>query len=107
MLFEFLSSIIALVAGAGIGYSFGLLQQAALRRNEQLQQTGKLNSGWTLMPGSGGRVALLLIALALVQLICPLLFRDGTQWWVSGGVVASYGWTLLRQLLRVRKAVRS
>jgi hypothetical protein len=36
--------------------------------------------------------------------VCPLLFRDGTQWWVSGGVVAGYGWTLFQQLQRLRKA---
>ena len=106
MLIEFLSHLVAVIAGAVIGYAFGLLQQAALRRNEQLQQSGKLRSGWTLMPGSGGRVALLLITLVLVQVICPLLFRDGTQWWVSGGVVASYGWILFRQLSRARKAAR-
>ena len=107
MLIEFLSYAFGALAGVVIGYAFGLLQQAALRRNEQRQRTGKLNSGWSLMPGSGGRVALLLIVLALIQVVCPLLFRDGTQWWVSGGVVAGYGWTLLRQLLRARKALRS
>ena len=77
-----------------IGYAFGLLQAVALRRHEQRQQTGKLKSGWSLIPGSGARVAYLLIALALVQLVCPLLFVAGTQWLVSAGVLAGYGWTL-------------
>jgi hypothetical protein len=35
----------------------------------------------------------------LVQMICPMLFKDGsTQWWVSGGVVAGYGLMLALQL---------
>jgi len=42
-------------------------------------------------------VAYLLIALVIVQLICPLLFVDGSQWWVSGGVVLGYGFVLFRQ----------
>jgi len=40
----------------GRGVAFGTLQQAALRRNEQREQSGKLKSGWSLMPGSGTRV---------------------------------------------------
>src|SRR3954466_82718 len=89
--FDFIRDPIALACGAVIGYAFGLLQQAALRRHELREQTGKLKSGWSLMPGSGARVAYLLIALALVQLVCPLLFVDGVQWIVSAGVVLGYG----------------
>jgi hypothetical protein len=61
------------------------------------------------MPLSGLRVAYLVIALALVQLVCPLLFSDGTQWWVSGGVALGYGrvlWLQMRQLLRERKPAK-
>jgi len=107
MFYETSSIVAGLVAGAVIGYAFGLLQQAALRRNELRQQDGRLKNGWSLMPGSGGRVALLLITLALIQFICPLLFRDGTQWWVSGGVIAGYGWTLVQQLRRRRREFSS
>jgi hypothetical protein len=106
MLTEFLSNFAGLGAGAVVGYAFGLLQQAALRRNEKRQLEGKLHSGWSLMPGAGARVAYLLLTLILVQVICPLLFRDGTQWWVSGGVVAGYGWTLFKHLQLARKAAR-
>jgi len=102
MFSEVLPITVGLGAGAVIGYAFGLLQQAAIRRHEQRQQSGALKSGWSLMPGSGGRVALLLITLALIQVVCPLLFRDGTQWWVSGGLVSGYGWTLFQQLRRRR-----
>jgi hypothetical protein len=88
----------ALLAGAVIGASFGLVQQAAWRRHQKLEQTGKLNSGWAVMPGSMRRVAFLLVALAAVQVACPLLFTAKCQWWVSGGVVAGYGVVLYNQL---------
>jgi uncharacterized BrkB/YihY/UPF0761 family membrane protein len=106
MLIDLVSNFAGLVAGATIGYAFGLLQQAALRRNEKRQLEGKLHSGLSLVPGAGARVAYLLLTLILVQVICPLLFRDGTQWWVSGGLVAGYGWTLFKQLQLKRKAAR-
>jgi hypothetical protein len=99
-LIDLLKDLVGLVAGGVIGFAFGLLQQAALRRHEQREQEGKLKNGWTLMPGAGVRVAYLLIALALVQVICPLLFVDGTQWLVSAGVVVGYGWLLVQQLRR-------
>ena len=104
---EILRTIVGLGAGSLIGYAFGLLQNAALRHHQQLEQSGKLKSAWSLMPGSGARVAYLLTALALVQLICPLIFEGGTQWVVSGGVVFGYGWMLLIQLrLRLKAASR-
>jgi len=93
-----LQSITALVVGTAIGLGFGSIQNAARRRNERRQATGELNSGWSVMPGSGARVAYLLIALVAVQVICPLLFRDGVQWWVSAGVAGGYGFMLFRQL---------
>jgi hypothetical protein len=107
MLTELLSNFTGLLAGSAIGYGFGLFQQAALRRNEERQLAGKLKNGWTLMPGSGGRVALLLIVLALIQVICPLLFRDNTQWWVSGGVALGYGWVLFQQIRRNKNKFRA
>ena len=91
---------IALVAGGAIGVGFGMLQQAAMRRHERQQQVGELNSGWAVMPGSVSRVAYLLLALVLVQVFCPMLFTDGTQWWVSGGVLLGYGVILFQELRR-------
>ena len=104
---EILRCVAALVAGGLIGYAFGTFQQMALRRNEKRQQSGQLNNGWAVMPGSGRRVAYLLIALVLVQLICPLFFVNGSQWWVSGGVVFAYGLTLYRQLRQRQLNIRS
>jgi len=99
--------VVGLAAGGVIGLAFGTLQQAALRQNEQLEQAGKVKSGWSLMPKAGARVSYLLITLVLIQFICPLLFADGTQWIVSAGVVLGYGAMLLSQLRhRLRMAAR-
>jgi MFS family permease len=97
---EMLQALTGLIAGGLIGVGFGYLQEAARRHNEKRQAEGKLNSGWVLMPGSGARVAYLLITLVLIQIVCPLLFRDGIQWWVSGGVGLGYGFMLFLQLRR-------
>jgi hypothetical protein len=95
----------ALLAGGMIGLAFGYIQDAARRRHERLQQQGKYKSVLAGTPGSFRRVAYLLVALALVQFICPMLFAPGgiSQWCVSLGVVAGYGWTLFRQM-RLRRA---
>lgn len=100
---DFLRSALALTSGAVIGYAFGLIQDVAHRRHLRLEKEGKFKNVWAVMPGSGQRVAGLLLALVLVQFVCPLLFVDGTQWFVSGGVVVGYGWMLyvqMRQRLR-------
>ena len=103
-LLDLLRSLAGVLAGGVIGLAFGTLQKAALRRHEQLEQTGRLKNGWSLMPGAGARVAYLLIALALIQFLCPLLFADGTQWLVSAGVLLGYGSMLSTQLRRRLKA---
>ena len=94
-----LASAAAIIVGGLIGVAFGHLQNVARRKNEQKEQEGKFKSGWSLMPGSGVRVAYLLLTLVAIQFICPMLFNGGnTQWWVSGGVVAGYGAMLFVQL---------
>ena len=98
-----LASITAVIAGGVIGAGFGLVQEAARRRYERKQSEGRFSNGWAVMPGSGARVAYLLVGLVLVQLVCPVLFRNGVQWWVSGGVVIGYGFMLFRQLQRRRR----
>jgi hypothetical protein len=97
---ETIRVLVALLAGSLIGLGFGFIQNLALRRNQKLQQSGALKDGWTVMPGSMRRVAYLLVALILVQLLCPLLFVNGTQWWVSAGVVLGYGALLFRRLFQ-------
>ena len=97
-----LKLIAALLAGGVIGFVFGTIQERALRRNEQRQARGELKSEWGVMSGSAKRVIWLMIALVLVQVLCPLLFKDGTQWWVSGGVVLGYGVILFSRIQKVR-----
>jgi hypothetical protein len=104
---EIICALAALLIGGVIGLGFGHLQQLATRRHEAKQRAGTLGSGWNLIPGSGARVAYLLIALVIIQFVCPILFADGTQWWVSGGLLAGYGWTLLQELRRRVRAVRN
>jgi hypothetical protein len=96
--------VLALGAGTAIGYGFGLIQTVAQRRNERRQQDGRLKSGWSVMPGSGLRVAYLLIVLAAIQVVCPMFFADGVQWWISAGVAGGYGSLLFKQLQERRLA---
>jgi hypothetical protein len=93
-----IQSLTGLVLGLMIGVGFGMVQDTARRRNEKRQQTGDLKTPWMVMPGSGVRVAYLLVALVVIQIVCPLLFRDGVQWWVSGGVAGGYGLMLFLRL---------
>ncbi|MGO8701731.1 MAG: hypothetical protein ACLQVY_28950 [Limisphaerales bacterium] len=96
---------IALLAGGGLGAGFGLLQQAARKRYEKLQQSGALRGEWQVVRGSSRRVIILVAALGLAQVICPTLFASGGQWWFSGGVLTGYGVTLIRSF-RQRAAAR-
>ena len=98
--FNMLAGIIALIVGGLIGAAFGMIQERARRRNEKRQDAGKFSNAWSAMPGSGMRVAGLVIALVLVQVLCPMLFSQNGQikWWVSGGVAAGYGLMLALQL---------
>jgi len=95
---QMLQQIAAIIVGGAIGIGFGMLQDYARRSNEKRQSEGKLNNPLTVMPGSGGRVALLLLLLVAIQVVCPLLFAGGIQWWVSGGLVVGYGVMLYLQL---------
>jgi hypothetical protein len=104
LLINVLRVFLALAAGGIIGYAFGLIQNLARLRHEKRQLEGKFNNGWSIIPGSGARIACLLVALLLIQAICPLMFTDGVQWTVSGGVVLGYTWTLIRQLRQRLKA---
>jgi hypothetical protein len=104
---DIVRSSAGLLAGGVIGLSFGAIQDAARRRHERLQLRGGLSNAWSIVPGSGARVAYLLVALVLVQVLCPLLFVEGTQWWISGGLVAGYGWSLLQKAVHLRKVNRA
>ena len=102
---SFILPPLALVCGGLIGYAFGGLQAAATRRYQRKQAEGNFKSGWSVTPGSMGRVAILLVTLAFVQFLFPILFTPGglSQWCVALGVVGGYGMTLYRQM-RTRMA---
>lgn len=104
--FELLRVTLASGAGVVIGLAFGLWQQAAWRRHERLERDGRLGSGWAAMPGSMSRVGLLLVALVLIQVVCPLLFVGFASWWVSGGLLAGYGWVLARRIWQRRRELQ-
>lgn len=95
---ELLLIMLALVIGLGIGLLFGTLQNFALRKNKKLQEEGSLKNGWSIMPGSMSRVAILLGVLALIQICCPMLFKGNIQWLISAGIVVGYGWTFVNKL---------
>jgi len=94
----FLLSLVGLAVGGAVGYSFGAIQNAALRKHQKRQQVGAFKNAWAVMPGSMTRIAFLLVMLAVIQVLIPVLFDGGMQWLVSGGVVIGYGSTLLKQL---------
>jgi positive regulator of sigma E activity len=95
---NFLTEAASLIAGTILGLAFGYIQETAWRRYQRQQREGNFHNGWAVMPGSMSRVAYFLVAMVLVQIVCPMLFKDGCQWWVSGGVVLGYGVMLYRQL---------
>lgn len=100
---DIIRTLSAVLIGLAVGYSFGLLQENARRRNAALQSAGELKLGVQQLPGTGRRIAYLLLSLLAVQLLCPLLFRDGIQWLVSGGLLVGYAipmWSQLRARLR-------
>lgn len=81
-----ISILLGIILGMIIGAAFAGLQLLAARRNETV---GNQLPGWILrqVPGSMGRVALLLMALVAVQ----VLFPAANKWWLSGSLVIAYG----------------
>jgi len=85
---------LGLILGMAIGGTFARLQLLALRRNELLEQRQQLPGLLRQLPGAGGRVAFLLVALVLVQ----VLFPAADKWWLSGGLVITYAIPFLWRL---------
>jgi hypothetical protein len=100
-------SVAAVIIGGLIGWGFGTIQNKAYRRNGALQQNGELRSGWSIMPGSMRRVAVLIMGLVVLQIIFPVLFSDSTtQWLISAGIIIGYGMSFV-QRLRFRREFHS
>ena len=94
-----LFSFAAVAIGSLIGWGFGTIQNNAYRRNSALQKSGNLHNGWSVMPGSMRRVAVLVMGLAVLQIIFPILFTDSTtQWLISAGIIIGYGMSFVRRL---------
>ena len=83
-----------IVAGILIGGSFAWLQLQALRRNELLAKNQQLPTFLKRLPGSGARVAYLLLALVLVQILLPGV----DLWWLSGSLIVSSSVPILLRL---------
>ena len=86
-----------MAVGIILGGAFAWLQLQALRRNELLEKRQELPTLLKQLPGSGGRVAFLLIALVLVQVLVP----NVDKWWLSGSLAASYSVPFLWRLLKL------
>lgn len=98
-LFTLLLPVGGFTLGGIIGFVFGSIQRAALRRHQRTQKGAGLTSGWALIPGSMRRTALLLVSLVVVQITCPIFFASETlPWLVSAGIVMGYGWILFTRL---------
>src|SRR2546422_84981 len=81
--------------GIVIGGALSWLQQHALRRNELPAQRQQLPAILKRLPGSAARVAFLLMALVLVQLLVPA----ADKWWLSGSLIVSSSVPILWRLL--------
>ncbi len=77
---------LGIILGVIIGGAFAWLQLLALRRNELLEKREQLPTLLRQIPGSGGRIAFLLIALVLAQ----VLFRSASVVWMAAGVAVAY-----------------
>jgi hypothetical protein len=93
-----LISIVAIAVGFAIGFWFGSTQNAALIQNKKKYESGKLKNGFFIMPGSMGRISMLLIILVAIQIAIPIFFQGNIQWILSTGIIVGYGWTFVKQL---------
>ncbi len=94
-----LSAILGLVLGALIGMAFAWLQLQALRRNELLEQQKEVPGWLKQVPGSMGRVAFLLMAFVLAQILFPV----ANVVWMAAGVAVAYA---IPFILRLRDKYR-
>jgi drug/metabolite transporter (DMT)-like permease len=84
---------LGLLLGVIVGGTYAALQLAALRKNERRQQQEQQSPKVTAMlPGSMVRVALLLVALVLVQVFVPEEYKKNPRfyWCLAIGVVVAY-----------------
>ncbi len=87
----------AVAAGIVIGGAFAWLQLQALRRNEMLEKRQAMPAFLRRLPGSGVRIAFLLLSLALVQVLLPA----ANKWWLTGSLLISSSIPILWRLTRL------
>ena len=75
------SIILGVTLGVVIGGAYAAWQLAALRKNEQRQREAGAPSLAGMVPGSMLRVALLLIALVVVQIVVPAEYKTQNFYW--------------------------
>jgi hypothetical protein len=85
------SVLLGVVLGVLIGSAYALLQIRALRRHEdRLKSDGKSPSVAGMVPGSMLRVAMLLVALVLVQVGCQKLGWNVSLFWLMVSLAVAY-----------------
>ncbi len=89
--------------GSIIGGALRWWQEAGLRRQEEHRLAAKPEERGAANLGQEMRIASLLVILVVTQLTCPMFFRDGMEWWVSGSLVAGYGGVVFHQSLKAKK----
>ena len=94
------SIVQGIALGAIIGGGFAWLQLQALRRNELLERRQELPSLLKRLPGSGARVAFLLMALVLVQVLTPA----ADKWWLSGSLIVTSSIPILWRLTHLPRS---
>ncbi len=80
------SAILGLALGGLIGMVFAWLQLQALWRNELVEQKKEVPGWLRQVPGSMGRVAFLLLAVIMAQVLCP----SANVVWMAAGVAIAY-----------------
>lgn len=90
-----MNDLFGLTVGLFIGVVFSWLQWRAVVRYERDMEGGRLQR----LPGASARVAGLLVALLLVQLLLPA----ASLWWITGGLLLAM---LVPMTLRLKRARR-
>ena len=95
-----LSILQGVTIGIILGGAFSWLQLQALRKNELLAKRQQLPSILKRLPGSGVRVAFLLMALVLVQIVMPA----ADKWWLTGSLIVSSSIPILWRLTHLSRS---
>ena len=97
-------SISGLLTGVAVGVTFGMFQHRALLRDQKQQETKGVQKRRLVVPSSFRRIFYLVITLLVIQIVCPILFKESAiQWIITAGIIVGYGWTLLKRIRTYKK----